>query len=191
MMPEADRVLAIEHGGLRTKEGDASAKVICVGRQCEFWYFQTVEVGKGNVGTFSAYIQAFQCLDWANCSKGQRSDRPTAMHLKVGIDPMGGTSPSSTNVVWSPEGDAQRIDKNSPNIWYSFAATATAVARNVTVFIYSRPDWSQPSTLWPALYDGNYARWNQDVYVDQTQLRVLVYYPLNYIRLPLVKRNSK
>jgi hypothetical protein len=191
MMPEAGRVLCIEHGCLRTLEGDASAKVICVGRQCEFWYFQTAMIGKGNIGTFSAYLQALQCLDWANCSKGQRSDKPTAMNLKVGIDPYGGTSPFSANVVWSPTGDAQRIDKNSPNIWYQFVVTTTALAPRVTVFIYSRPDWSLPSTLWPALWDGNYARWNQDLYADKTQLRVLMYYPLQYVRLPLVKENSR
>jgi len=88
-MPETSRVLWGEYDNLRTREGNASAKAFA-NRMWAGWYYQIADVGAGNVLTFSVYLQAWMCYDFADCSKGKRSDLPTAMHLKVGIDPYGG-----------------------------------------------------------------------------------------------------
>jgi len=186
--PEASRILAVEFDGLRTREGDASAKAFTVGRMGQWWYYQTVEVGAGNVVTLSAYLQAWMCFDFADCSKGQRSDVPTTMHLRVGIDPFGGQVVTGANVIWSPEGDAYRIEKNSPNIWRQFVVTTTARARYVTVFIYTAPDWALPALDFPALYDGNHARQNNDIYIDDARLAVEVIHPIFKVYLPLMRR---
>jgi len=186
-MPEASRVLAIEYEGLRTREGDASAKVFVMGRQFMGWYYQRVEVGLGNPITFTTYLQAWMYFDYANTSHGQRSDKPTTMHLRVGIDPFGGNDVNSASIVWSPEGDAFRIDKNSPNIWKKFSVTTNSMGRFVTVFVYANPDWSKPALDFPELYDGNYAR-SQDLYVDESRLEVNVIHPIYRLYLPLVRR---
>lgn len=186
-MPEASRILAIEFEGLRVFEGDASAKIFA-NRMWTAWYSQTDEVGIGNPVTFSVKLQAWMCGDFANCSKGQRSDLPTAMHLRVGIDPFGGRIVTSTNVLWSAEGDAYRIDKNSPDIWHTFSVSAIARARNVTVFIYANPDWSLPALDFPQLYDYDHARQNNDLYIDDARLSVKVLYPIRKVYLPMVRR---
>jgi hypothetical protein len=186
-MPEGSRVLIGEYDGLRTFEGDASAKIFA-NRMWTAWYSQTAEVGSGNVATFSVKLQAWMCGDYANCSKGKRSDLPTAMHLKVGIDPFGGTDVKSGNVIWGGEGDAYRVDKNSPNIWHTFSVTALARARYVTVFIYASPDWSLPALDFPELYDFDHARQNNDLYLDDARLEVRVLYPIQKVYLPMVRR---
>ena len=55
------------------------------------------------------------------------------MHLRVGIDPQGGTNPLDPRVVWSGEADA--LDS-----WQSFEVFARAAGSQVTVFLYSAPD---------------------------------------------------
>ena len=107
-MPEATRIFAIEHEGLTSFRGRCGGQDF---RQPDVQgvVLSNAEVGVGNQVTFSVKLQSWQCLDFADCSKGKRSDRPTAMHLRVGIDPFGGTVVTSTNVIWSAEGDASRI----------------------------------------------------------------------------------
>lgn len=186
-MPETSRVLSVEYEGLRVFEGDAAAKAFA-NRMFRAWYYQSAQVGAGNQVTASVKIQSWQCYDFANCSKGKRSDKPTAMHLRIGIDPYGGTVVTSTNVVWSAEGDASRIDKDDPHIWYDFSVSTISRARNVTVFIDMNPDWSLPSLNHPEVYDGNYARGNNDVYLDFARLEVRVLNPIRKVYLPAMKR---
>jgi LysM repeat protein len=75
------------------------------------------------------------------------------MHLRVGIDPYGGTNPFSSDIVWSPEQDA--FDR-----WVEFSVQAKALGDTVTVFTHSRPDW-------------DWARQNNDVYLDDASLVVV------------------
>ncbi len=180
-------MLSVEYEGLRVFEGNAAAKAFA-NRMFKAWYYQTAEVGAGNQVTASVKIQSWQCYDFANCSKGKRSDKPTAMHLRIGIDPFGGTVVTSTNVIWSAEGDASRISKDDPHIWYDFSVSTIARARNVTVFIDMNPDWSLPSLNHPEVYDGNYARQNNDVYLDAARLEVRVFNPIYEENFPLVIR---
>jgi LysM repeat protein len=73
------------------------------------------------------------------------------MHLRVGIDPWGGTNPRDSHVVWSGEADA--LDS-----WQQFSVYARAQGSQVTVFLYAAPDD---------------ARRKNEVYWDDVALEVL------------------
>jgi len=94
---------------------------------------------------FSIWIQAWQCFNIDECGKdGIHSDKPAEMHLKVGIDPNGGSDPLSSNIVWSSEQEA--FDR-----WVDFSVEAKAAGDTVTVFTHSRADWD-----WARTYSGVY-----------------------------------
>ena len=94
------------------------------------------------------------CSNIDKCGmNGIRSDAPSDMHLRVGIDPYGGDNPFGPNVVWAPEKEA--FDQ-----WVEFAVETQARADTVTVFTHSRPDWP-------------WARVSNDVYLDDASLVVV------------------
>ena len=76
------------------------------------------------------------------------------MHLQVGIDLWGGIAPWSSDVIWSPEGEA--FDQ-----WRRFQVEAMSEAGVATGFIWSRAEWPQGPRL------------NNDVYVDDTRLEIV------------------
>lgn len=101
---------------------------------------------------FGAWVMIWSCHydeeeDKKNC-QGARSGNPSPMRIRVGIDPKGGTDPFSANVVWSPEGDP--VDA-----WQLFQVEAVAQASQMTVFVYSNPEFRNR---------------NNDVYVDDASL---------------------
>jgi len=124
------------------------------GRMHEGGLYQRVTgLTSGTILRFSAFMQAWQCANLNDCGKGgSHSDQPFAMHLKVGIDPFGGTDPFSSNVVWSPEGEA--FDQ-----WVEFAVQAKVQGDAVTVFTHSRAEF-------------DWARQLNNVYVDDASLAV-------------------
>jgi hypothetical protein len=73
------------------------------------------------------------------------------MHMKIGIDPNGGTNPYSGAIVWSGE-------QNPLDIWSAFAVEAVARGSAVTAFIYSAPD---------------YPTQHNDVYWDDASLTIV------------------
>ena len=61
------------------------------------------------------------------------------LQFKIGIDPYGGESYTSTNVIWS--------EKHDPyDEWYSFEVTATAMERQISVWAYANP--TNPELRW-------------------------------------------
>jgi hypothetical protein len=68
-----------------------------------------------------------------NC-QGATSGDPSPMHLRIGIDPTGGTDPFSPAIVWSPE-------QNAYDDWHHFEVEAAAQSSTITVFVYSYPDF--------------------------------------------------
>ena len=137
------------HSGLR------SQKYFSYGRMHEAGLYQRVSgITSGSTVRFSIYVQAWQCSNPDACGQGgTHSDAPADMHLRVGIDPYGGTDPFSANVVWSREQPA--FDQ-----WVKFSVEAKAAGGAVTVFTHSRPEWD-----WPRL--------NNDVYLDDARLEVV------------------
>lgn len=85
-----------------------------------------------------------------NCG-GARSGDPSPMHFRIGIDPYGGVDIFSSNVVWSPE-------QNAYDAWHLFQVEAIAQKPDVTVFVYSYPD---------------YRSQDNNVYVDDASLVVV------------------
>jgi hypothetical protein len=139
----------------RVHSGFRSQKYFSFGRMHEAGLYQRVGgIRPGSTVRFSIYIQAWMCHDIDKCGmNGIRSDAPSDMHLRVGIDPYGGDNPFSPNVVWAPEKEA--FDR-----WVEFAVETQARADTVTVFTHSRPDWS-------------WARVSNDVYLDDASLVVV------------------
>jgi len=139
----------------RVHSGFRSQKYFSYGRMHEAGLYQRVGgIKPGSTVRFSIYIQAWMCHDIDKCGmNGIRSDAPSDMHLRVGIDPYGGDNPFSPNVVWAPEKEA--FDQ-----WVEFAVETQARADTVTVFTHSRPDWP-------------WARVSNDVYLDDASLVVV------------------
>ncbi len=136
------------HGGLQ------SQKYFTYGRM--HWAGLMQKVGNVRPDTrlrFSAYMEAWMCFEWLDCDYGKVSDKPADMHLKIGIDPTGGEDPFSPNIVWSQEQLAW-------DRWVQFQVEAVARSDTVTVFTHSRADW-------------DWARKNNDVYVDDASLVAL------------------
>jgi len=135
--------------------GSYAQKYFSYGRMHEAGLMQRVTgITPGVQLLFSAYMEAWMCNDYiAACDGGRKSQNPTTMHLRVGIDPTGGANPFSPDVVWSDEGDS--FDR-----WTLFSVEAAAKGDAVTVFTHSRAEWI------------DYARMNNDVYVDDAALTI-------------------
>ena len=152
MRPEFNSADFAEHPN-RVHNGFKAQKYFSYGRMHEAGlYQQAIGIQPGATLRFSIYMQAWQCSQPEACQNGSRSDAPAEMHLRVGIDPYGGTDPFSANVVWSPE-------KPAFDQWVQFSVQAQAKGGAVTVFTHSRAEWD-----WP--------RVNNDVYLDDASLTV-------------------
>jgi LysM repeat protein len=110
--------------------------------------YQQVSVTPGS----DLYLTAFG-QSWSSESEQPQnvSNGGTQMHLRIGIDPLGGTNPYDSRVVWSNEADA--LDS-----WQQFSVYARAQGSQVTVFLYAAPDA---------------ARRKNEVYWDDVALEVL------------------
>lgn len=138
----------------RVRSGETAQKYFSYGRMHQGGLYQQVTgIAPGTMLEFSAWVQAWMCFDFDKCAYGRVSDQPSDMHLRIGIDPTGGTVPTSTNVIWSAE--AHAFDQ-----WTAFSVQAQAVSNTVTVFTHSRPEW-------------DWARKNNDIYLDDASLVVL------------------
>lgn len=140
----------------RIRGGFLSQKYFTFGGQHEAGLLQQVGgIQPGARLRFSVYMQTWSCLPqeaWNKCPTAPYSNQPAPMHTRVGIDPTGGTDPWATTVVWSPEMDAY-------DAWTLFQVEADAQADKVTVFTYSRADWTD-----------SWFRLNNDVYIDDASL---------------------
>ncbi len=151
--PEFREVKAAEFPN-RVRSGARAVRYFTWGRMHEAGLYQIVEgLPPGAEIEFSTWLQAWMCADASACQGGAVSDAPAHMHLQVGIDPWGGLDPWSPDVIWSPEGEA--FDH-----WRLFQVSAVSETGLATVFIRSRATW-------------DWARSNNDVYVDDARLRVL------------------
>lgn len=139
----------------RTRSGERSQKYFSYGRMHEAGLLQQVRgLPPGARVRFSIWMQAWMCSDPDACGKsGERSDAPADMHLRVGIDPLGGTDPFTSTVAWSAEKPAW--DK-----FVQFEVETTAIGDTVTVFTHSRAEWE-------------WARKSNDVYLDDASLVVV------------------
>jgi hypothetical protein len=136
----------------RIHSGERSQKYFSYGRMHEAGLFQQVySIPLGARVRFSIWMQAWMCFNPDKCGKGGiRSDEPAEMHLRVGIDPLGGSDPFTTTVAWS-------VEQPAWDTFVQFQVETVALSETVTVFTHSRVDWP-----WP--------RNNNDVYLDDASL---------------------
>lgn len=135
----------------RIRSGGNSQMYFSSGMMHEAGLYQRVTgITPGSRLSFSIYMSAWMCMEDSACPGGLVSDQPSTMHLRVGLDPTGGTDPFSANIVWSGEMDS--FDR-----WSQYTVEAVAQADAVTVFTHSRPEWLAP-------------RSHNDVYVDEASL---------------------
>ncbi len=154
--PEFRDVKTAEHAN-RVRSGMLAQKYFTFGGEHEAGLYQQVGgIAPGTPLRFTVYMQTWSCMagdqGWSICPTGDRSNSPAPMHTRAGIDPTGGTDPWSPNVVWSPKIDAY-------DHWVPFQVEAVAQNSTVTVFTYSRADWSD------LIF-----RIHNDVYVDDASL---------------------
>ncbi|MFT5196523.1 MAG: LysM repeat protein [Candidatus Promineifilaceae bacterium] len=106
-------------------------------------FYQNVTVPVNATLKFSAFGQA-----WSTSGDSPTSKDPTAVNMRIGIDPTGGVNPYSPTIIWS--GLANPYDAYIP-----FEVVAQAQGDKVTVFT-----WSNPTQ----------ARKHNDIYWDETAL---------------------
>jgi LysM repeat protein len=139
----------------RIHSGQRSQKYFSYGRMHEAGLMQQVRgIPPGARVRFSIWIQAWMCANPDACGKnGAHSDAPSDMHLRVGIDPLGGINAFTPTVVWSAE-------KPAWDTWVQFQVETTAISDTVTVLTHSRAEWP-------------WARLNNDVYLDDAGLVIV------------------
>lgn len=96
---------------------------------------------------FSAWGHAWSSED----DQPRPSRNPTHVHMSVGVDPLGGTDPTSSAVIWSSE-------QNAIDNWRLLAVDAQARTYIITVFVRSAPEWPKK---------------HQDIFWDDAALEVL------------------
>lgn len=89
---------------------------------------QVVDVPANATVRFSIWGQA-----WSSTGDGDFSEFPTAVNMRIGIDPTGSTNPYNPSIVWS--------DYKQPyDNYQQFTVESTAQGDTVTVFTISSPD---------------------------------------------------
>jgi hypothetical protein len=157
--PEFRDVKAAEFPN-RVRSGFLAQKYFSFGGQHIAGLMQQVGgIAPGTPLRFSAYMMTWGCMagegEWNVCPTGDKSNNPSPMHTRIGIDPTGGTNPWAASVVWSAEREAY-------DQWTLFQVDATAQNSTVTVFTYSHADW----------FDSVF-RIHNDVYIDDASLIAL------------------
>lgn len=140
----------------RVQSGLKSQKYFTFGRQHEAGLMQQVAgIEPGTKLHFQAFVQLWSCMAgelWSVCPTMPYSNSPAPMHARVGIDPTGGTNPWAGTVIWAGE-------NNTVDTWLLLQVDAVAQADKVTVFVYTRADWTD---MIPRIHN--------DVYIDNASL---------------------
>ncbi len=125
-----------DHPGNRVRSGEFAQQWFKSFGNFQAGVFQVVpNVTPGARYRFEVWAMAWSCDDESKgkCS-GATSGNPSPMHMRIGIDPTGGTDVFSPAVVWSDE-------QNPYDAWQLFAVEAVAQNSSLTVFFYSYPDY--------------------------------------------------
>jgi len=114
--------------------------------------YQRVRIQAGVRLRFSMWTMIWSCDNEkkGNC-QGATSGDPSPTHMRIGIDPDGGTDVFSPHIVWSPEHD-------SYDAWSELSVEAVSRNSTVTVFAYAYPD---------------YRSQDNNVYLDDASLVIL------------------
>src|SRR5512139_2178459 len=134
-MPEYRDTRSTSQDPPRIRSGENSQKYFTFWSVHEGGVYQVVEgVRPGMALRFSIYMHAWSATKLNGVVPNPHfSFGQTGMHMKIGIDPTGGTDPWSKDVIWSSEKDA--FDK-----FERYDVQAVARSNKVTVFTHSRPE---------------------------------------------------
>ncbi len=119
----------------RIRSGENSQKYFTFWSVHEAGVYQVVEgLRPGTALRFSIYMQAWSATKLNGVEPNPHfSFGQTGMHMKIGIDPTGGTDPWSKDIVWSSEKDVY-------DQFERYEVQAVARSNKVTVFTHSRPE---------------------------------------------------
>jgi LysM repeat protein len=134
-MPEFRDTRSMPQDPPRIRSGENSQKYFTFWSVHEGGVYQVVEgLRPGTPLRFSIYMQAWSATKLNGLEPNPHlSFGQTSMHMKIGIDPTGGTDPWSKDIIWSAEKDT--YDK-----FERYEVQAVARANKVTVFTHSRPE---------------------------------------------------
>lgn len=134
-MPEFRDTRSMPQDPPRIRSGENSQKYFTFWSVHEGGVYQVVEgLRPGTPLRFGIYMQAWSATKLNGVEPNPHlSFGQTGMHMKVGIDPTGGTDPWSKDIVWSTEKDT--YDK-----FERYEVQAVARANKVTVFTHTRPE---------------------------------------------------
>jgi LysM repeat protein len=152
-MPEYKDTRSMPQDPPRIRSGENSQKYFTFWSVHEGGTYQVVEgVRPGMALRFSIYMHAWSATKLNGVVPNPHfSFGQTGMHMKIGIDPTGGTDPWSKDIIWLPEKDV--YDK-----FERYDVQAVARSNKVTVFTHSRPE--NPME-------------HNDVYLDDAELVVV------------------
>jgi hypothetical protein len=156
MKPEYKAAFDDEGAGSRTHTGHEAQQMFHSYANFQAGIFQGVSgVRPGQRLRFTLWQMAWSCEKYDRCHSQNPpavwSWHPSDMHMRIGIDPYGGSDPFSANIVWSPE-------KNSFDAWDQWTVEAVAASNFITVWTYAYPD---------------YRNQDNDVYMDDGTLTVV------------------
>jgi LysM repeat protein len=119
----------------RIRSGENSQKYFTFWSVHQGGMSQVVEgVRPGTPLRFSIYMMAWSATKQNGVEPNpHQSFWQTGMHMKIGIDPTGGTDPWSPDIVWSPE-------KESYDVFGRYEVQAVARSTKVTVYTHTRPE---------------------------------------------------
>jgi hypothetical protein len=136
LAPEYKLATRADYPGNRVRSGELAQQYFHSFGNFQAGVYQVVpNVQPGSRYRFELWGMTWSCTDErrGNCG-GATSGDPSPMHLRIGIDPLGGTDPFSPAIVWSPE-------QNAYDSWHQFVVEATAQSSTITVFVYAYPDY--------------------------------------------------
>ncbi len=134
----------------RIRSGENSQKYFTFWSVHQGGMYQVVEgLRPGTPLRFSVYMMAWSSTKESGVVPNpHQSFGQLSMHMKVGIDPTGGTDPWSPDIVWSDEQD-------SYDAFRRYEVQAVARSNKVTVFTHTQPE---------------YPMQHNDVYLDDAEL---------------------
>jgi len=153
LAPEYKPAFRSDYPGNRVRSGDRAQQWFHSYGNFEGGIYQQVpNIHPGTRVRFEIWAMSWSCdrESKGNCDKATSGD-PSPMHLRIGIDPTGGTDARSAAIVWSPE-------NNAYDAWTLLQVEAVAQRPAVTVFVYAYP---------------TYRSQDNNVYVDDASLVVL------------------
>ncbi len=119
----------------RIRSGENSQKYFTFWSVHQGGVYQVVEgLRPGTPLRFGIYMMAWSAAKQNSVEPNpHQSFGQTSMHMKIGIDPTGGTDPWSPDIVWSTE-------KESYDVFGRYEVQAVARSNKVTVFTHTQPD---------------------------------------------------